>query len=153
MRQRLDYLSAAPAVMQLLFKQEAQITQQFESHEMLSLSLLTLIKLRVSQINHCAYCIDMHNKEAIAQGETVEKLVSLVSWSVMPCYNELEKSALRWAEALTKKQAIDDELYNATLTKFGESGLVEITVAVNAINSWNSIARSFLPVVGSYKPK
>jgi len=150
MSQRLDYLSAAPNTMQLLFKQEAHITQQFKSDEMLSLSLLTLIKLRVSQINQCGFCIDMHNKEAIIEGETMERLVSLVSWPVMPCYNEREKVALRWSEALINKEAISDEQYNKTLAQFGESGLVEITVAVNAINSWNTIARSFLPAVGSY---
>jgi AhpD family alkylhydroperoxidase len=153
MSNRLDYYAAAPQAMQLLFKQEAQISQQFESHNALTLPLLALIKLRVSQINRCGFCVDMHSKEAIAQGESAERLYSLVTWRDMPCYNELEKSALAWAESLTNSEIMSDEQYNTSLIFFGESGLVELTVGVNAINSWNRIAKSFQPVVGSYQTK
>lgn len=151
MTNRLNYAECAPQAMQLLFKQEAHIAQQFNEHATLSSEMLNLIKLRASQINHCGYCVDMHTKEAIAQGESVERLTSLVTWRDMPCYTEQERAALLWCEALTKGESIDNALYQHVLEHFDEQALVELTVAVNAINSWNRIGKSFKPMVGSYQ--
>ena len=151
MTQRLNYVEAAPQAMQLLFKQEAHIAQQFKEHERLTIGILHLIKLRASQINHCGYCVDMHNKEALAHGESIERLTSLVTWRDMPCYTEQERAALLWCEALTTGESIDDALYQQVLQHVDEQALVELTVAINAINSWNRISKSFKPTVGSYQ--
>ncbi|MGB0833855.1 MAG: carboxymuconolactone decarboxylase family protein [Psychrobium sp.] len=151
MTRRLNYAEVAPQAMELLFKQEVHITQQFKAHEKLTVDILHLIKLRASQINHCGYCVDMHNKEALAHGESIERLSSLVSWRDMPYYTNQERAALQWCEALTTGESIDDVLYQHLLAHFGEQALVELTIAINAINSWNRIGKSFKPTIGCYQ--
>lgn len=149
MSARVDYLKIAPQAMAILFEQEAHISQQFSHQESLSKEMLTLVKIRVSQINQCAFCVDLHHKEAQIAHVSQERLYGLVTWREMACYSEQEKKALHWAELLTENKHINyDEVVKAVAI-LSERGLVELTVAVNAINSWNRISRAFKPPVGS----
>src|SRR5262245_44778675 len=116
--------------------------------------LLHLIKTRVSQINGCAYCIDMHTKDARAEGETEQRLYSVLAWQETPFYTPRERAALEWAETLTliASHHVPDELYTRTREHFTEAELVGLTLAVIAINSWNRLAIPFRAEVGSYQP-
>jgi AhpD family alkylhydroperoxidase len=116
--------------------------------------LLHLIKTRVSQINGCAYCIDMHTKDARAEGETEQRLYGLSAWKETPFYTPRERAALEWAETLTQISShhVADELYARTREHFAEAELVGLTLAVIAINGWNRIAIPFRAEVGSYQP-
>jgi AhpD family alkylhydroperoxidase len=102
-------------------------------------SLLELVRLRASQINHCAYCIDMHTKDARAQGETEQRLYLVSAWREAPFYSERERAALEWTEAVTNVGDTHE--------------LVALTFAVVAINSWNRLAVSFRADVGTYQPQ
>jgi len=152
MTKRLDFISASPRAMEILLEQENNLSQQFRGDHSVSLTIWELVKLRISQINQCAYCIDMHSKDALKLGESPERIVGLSAWLEMPLYTELERSALAWAELITSGQPVAEESYQHALDNFGEQGLVDLTIAVNAINSWNRIAKTFKPEVGSYKP-
>jgi AhpD family alkylhydroperoxidase len=116
--------------------------------------LLHLIKTRVSQINNCAYCIDMHTKDARAEGETEQRLYGLSAWRETPFYTPRERAALEWAETLTliASHHVSDELYARMREHFTEEELVGLTFAVIAINSWNRLAIPFRAEVGSYQP-
>jgi len=116
--------------------------------------LLHLIKTRVSQINGCAYCIDMHTKDARAEGETEQRLYGLSAWQETPFYTPRERAALEWAETLTliASHHVQDELYARTREHFTEAELVGLTLAVIAINDWNRLAIPFRADVGSYQP-
>lgn len=151
MTARADYFSLASDVVQLLIRQETVLLQQFKDDPELGVELLELIKLRVSQINQCAFCIDMHSTEAQKRGETSERIIGLSAWRDMPIYSRRERLALNWAELLTSGQSIDDAAYQQMLVSFSEQAMVYITLAVNAINSWNRVAKTFKPEVGSYK--
>lgn len=115
--------------------------------------LLHLIKTRVSQINGCAYCIDMHTKDARAGGETEQRLYGLSAWRETPFYTPRERAALEWAETLTliASHHVADELYARVREHFAEPELVGLTVAVVAINGWNRVAISLRAEVGSYQ--
>ena len=115
--------------------------------------LLHLIKTRVSQINGCAYCIDMHTKDARAEGETEQRLYGLSAWQETPFYTPRERAALEWAETLTLigSHHVTDELYARTHEHFTEAELVGLTFAVIAINGWNRLAIPFRAEVGSYQ--
>src|SRR5262245_27209845 len=116
--------------------------------------LLHLIKTRVSQINGCAYCIDMHTKDARAEGETEQRLYGLSGWRETPFYTPRERAALEWAETLTliASHHVADELFARTREHFNETELVGLTLAVIAINGWNRLAIPFRAAVGSYQP-
>jgi len=116
--------------------------------------LCELVKLRASQINGCAYCIDMHWKDARAAGETEQRLYGLAAWRDAPYYNERERAALEWTEALTliAENRVPDELYEVTRRHFSEQELVDLTLAVTTINAWNRICISFRSEPGSYQP-
>jgi len=113
-----------------------------------------LVKLRASQINGCAYCLDMHSKDARAAGETEQRLYCLSTWRECPFYTDRERAALEWTEALTliSKDQVPDPVYEAVKPHFTEKELVDLTMAVIAINGWNRIAIPFRFVPGSYKP-
>ena len=113
-----------------------------------------LIKLRASQINGCAYCIDMHTKDARALGETEQRLYAVSVWQETPFFSEREKAALAWTEALTliSQNHIADELYDQVRGHFNEKELVDLTLAIITINGWNRLAKSFRTVPGSYQP-
>lgn len=153
MSKRANYIALAPEALQILFSQEAYLTAQFSASATLSMTLWELIKLRVSQLNQCAFCVDMHSKEALEQGETLQRIIGLSAWRDMPLYSDSEKVALDWAEHLTSAEPIDEGRYQRAVQIFGERALIDLTVAVNAINSWNRIAKTFKPEVGCYKPK
>lgn len=108
-------------------------------------SLLNLIKTRASQLNGCAFCIDMHTHEARLQGETEERLYLLDAWRESPLYSARERSALAWTEAVTlvAKTHVPDAVYEDARQQFSEEELVKLTIAIAAINSWNRISISF----------
>jgi AhpD family alkylhydroperoxidase len=118
-------------------------------------SLLELIKIRASQINHCAYCIDMHTKDARALGETEQRIYGLSAWREAPYYSERERAALEWTEAVTLvgETHVPDEVFARAREQFDEAELVALTFAVVVINSWNRLAVSFRVPAGSYQPK
>jgi AhpD family alkylhydroperoxidase len=117
-------------------------------------SLLELIKLRASQLNGCAYCIDMHTQDAMAGGETPQRLFALDAWREGPFFTPRERAALQWTESITNIQQghASDEAYNEARAHFAEDELTKLTLAIAAINTWNRLAIAFRPVVGKYKP-
>jgi len=117
-------------------------------------SLLDLLSFRVSQINGCAYCLDMHSKDLRAHGETEQRLYMLDAWREAPLYTDRERAALAWAEAVTKleKNNVPDDVYKQTLTEFSEEELVDLTMAVNGINCWNRLNVAFRTPAGDYVP-
>ena len=116
-------------------------------------SLIELVKLRTSQINGCAYCLDMHSKDARALGETEQRIYALNAWRETPFYTDRERAALEWAEAVTRVSVdhVPDRVYDAVAPHFSEPELVALTFAVVAINSWNRLAISFRAVPGTYQ--
>ena len=116
--------------------------------------LVELILLRVSQINGCAYCIDMHSKDARAAGETEQRLYLLQAWREAPFYSERECAALAWAEAVTQLGAhgVPDEVYERARASFSEEELVKLNLVVILINAWNRTAIPFQSVPGHYQP-
>jgi len=117
-------------------------------------SLLELVKLRASQINGCAYCIDMHWKDARARGESEQRLYGLMAWRESPYYTERERAALAWTEAVTliADSHVPDELYEEVRQSFTETELVNLTFALVVINGWNRLAISFRTEPGTYQP-
>jgi AhpD family alkylhydroperoxidase len=110
--------------------------------------------MRSSQINGCAYCIDMHSKDARAAGETEQRLYALDAWRETPFYTDRERAALAWTEALTLvgQGHVPDEVYELARKQFSEKEIVDLTLAVVEINSWNRIAISLRAVPGTYRP-
>ena len=117
-------------------------------------SLLNLIYFRVSQINGCAYCLDMHSKDLRAKGETEQRLYVLDAWREAPFYTGRERAALAWAEAVTKLNGcnVPDDVYEEVRTEFSEEEIIDLTMAVVTINSYNRINIAFRPKVGDYQP-
>lgn len=115
--------------------------------------LLHLIYFRVSQINGCAFCLDMHSKDLLAVGETEQRLFVLDAWREAPFYTDRERAALAWAEAVTKIAGgnVPNEVYDEARKQFSEEELIDLTIAVITINSYNRINIAFPPVVGTYK--
>ena len=117
--------------------------------------LFELVKIRASQINGCAYCIDMHTKDARVAGETEQRIYALNAWRETPFFSERERAALEWTEALTlvADTHVPDELFERVSKQFKEEELVALTFAVVVINSWNRLSISLRPPVGSYQPR
>jgi len=117
--------------------------------------LLHLVYARASQLNGCAYCIDMHTKDARALGETEQRLYALSAWRETPFYTPRERAALAWTEALTNIQAghAPDDVYQEAHREFGDAGLVKLSLAIAHINMWNRIAIGFRSEPGTYQPK
>ena len=116
--------------------------------------LLELVRLRASQINGCAYCIDMHTKDARAHGETEQRLYTLSVWREAPFFTSRERAALEWTEAVTEiaTSHAPDDVYERARTEFTETELVNLTMAIVAINGWNRLAISFRQIAGTYEP-
>jgi AhpD family alkylhydroperoxidase len=116
--------------------------------------LLNLVRLRVSQINGCAYCIDMHSKDLRAAGETEQRLYELDAWRETPFYTDREQAALAWAEAVTQitDGRVSDNIFKQARDQFSEQELVDLSLAVVAINGWNRLNIAFRTVPGSYQP-
>jgi AhpD family alkylhydroperoxidase len=117
-------------------------------------SLLELVKIRASQINGCAYCIDMHTKDARAGGESEQRIYALNAWKETPFFTERERAALEWAEAVTLVSSthVPDDVYVKLRRHFEEAEVVALTFAIVAINSWNRLAVAVRMPVGSYEP-
>ena len=149
MAPRLDYRAASPKAVATMVGLETYVHSSG-----LEEPLLQLIKTRASQINGCAYCIDMHTKDARAAGETEQRLYLLPAWRETAFFTERERAALAWTEGVTQiaEGHIADALYGSVREHFGEKELVDLTVAVIAINGWNRLAIPFQTVPGTYQP-
>lgn len=147
MTERLHYAKAAPAGYEAMLGLERHVRGCGLEH-----SLLELVKTRASQINRCAYCIDMHVKDARAAGETEQRLYALSAWRETPFFTERERAALEWTETLTliAGGGVPDALYDRVRREFTDAELVNLTLAVVVINGWNRLAISFATVPGSY---
>ena len=149
MSPRLDYKAVSPAAFKAMLDMETCVRGSGLEH-----SLLELVKMRVSQINGCAYCLDMHSKDARAAGETEQRLHLLAAWREAPLYSPRERAALAWAEAVTLVATNDlpDALYAQVQAAFNEKAMVDLTLAIITINGWNRLAVGFRAEVGSYQP-
>jgi len=149
MEPRLNYPKLAPEAARALYTLETYLAGCGLEH-----SLRELVKIRASQINGCAFCLDMHTKDARAAGETEQRIYALNAWRETPFFTDRERAALAWAEAVTQiGDGVSDALYEKTKEHFSEKELVDLTWAVAAINAWNRVAVSFRSVPGSYQPK
>lgn len=150
MKARMDYIKAAPGIYKAMSGLEA-----YTAESGLEPSLIELVKMRASQINGCAYCIDMHSLDARAQGETEQRLYALSAWSETPFFSERERAALLWTEKLTliSLDHVPDEVYEQVRPHFTDKELADLTLAVAAINAWNRFAISFRSVPGQYKSR
>ena len=149
MEPRLDYTKASPKAYTAMAQLEA-----FVRHSGLDAKLLELVKIRASQMNGCAFCIDMHTKDARAKGETEQRIYALDAWRETPFFTEAERAALGWTEAITNIQQghAPEAVYQALSEYFNEAERVNLTLAITTINAWNRIAIGFRPVPGSYQP-
>ena len=150
MKPRLDYTNDAyRSALQAMYGLETYVRKTG-----LEGPLLELVKTRCSQINGCAYCIDMHTKDARASGETEQRLYALSAWRETPFYTDRERAALEWAEALTliSENDMGDALYERVLQHFSEEEVLKLSMAVVAINGWNRLAIASRAVPGSYEP-
>lgn len=148
MKPRLNAYAVAPGALKALLGVEEYLhTSGLEE------KLQDLIKLRVSQINGCAYCIDMHWKDLRALGENEQRLYGLDAWEESPYYSERERAALEWAEAVTRigEGHVPDEVFERARTHFSEKELADLTLAVTAINAWNRVSIAFRVTPGHYQ--
>ena len=146
--ERFDYTKVAPGAYRAMAGLEHYL------HECgLEANLLHLIRLRASQINGCAYCLDMHWKDLKAAGEEDVRLYELNAWEEAPFYSERERAALAWTEAVTHvaETHVPDELYERVRKQFSEKELADLTLAVAAINAWNRLAISARALPGTYQ--
>ena len=146
---RLDYARIAPEAVRAQRGLETYIRGCGLEH-----SLIELVKLRASMVNGCAYCVDMHTKDARLAAETEQRLYAVSVWHETPFFTPRERAALSWTDALTDlaHRDVTDELFREVSSHFGERELVDLTMAVIAINGWNRLAVSFRTPVGSYVP-
>jgi len=149
MQPRLDYAKVAPGAREAMYAVERYVRECG-----LERRLLELVKLRASQINGCAYCVDMHTKDARANGETEQRLYAVVVWREAPFFTERERAALAWTEAVTlvSQEQVPDNVFELARKEFSDKELVDLTMAVIAINGWNRLAISFRTVAGTYQP-
>jgi AhpD family alkylhydroperoxidase len=149
MKERIDAMKVAPGAYKAMMALETYVRGSG-----LEPALLELVKMRASQINGCAYCLDMHSKDARAAGETEQRLYALNAWRETPFYTDRERAALEWTEALTliTEGHAPDEVYESVRRHFSEKELVDLTAAVVTINAWNRIAISLRAVPGTYEP-
>jgi len=149
MEPRIDYLKSARGAYHAMLGIEHYLEQSG-----LERSLQDLIKLRVSQLNGCAYCIDMHWKDLKAAGETEQRLYGLDAWEESPYYSDRERAALAWAESVTNIQDghVPDAVFERVKGFFDDKELADLTLAVTAINSWNRLSIAARTVPGTYQP-
>lgn len=151
MEPRLDATKVAPDA----YKAMSALEGFVRKHSNLEPALLELVRLRASQINGCAFCLDMHTKDARAAGETEQRLYCLDAWRECPFYSERERAALEWTEAVTKisEGHARDEVYESVRKSFSEAELVNLTLAIVTINGWNRLSIGFRAVPGTYQPR
>lgn len=149
MQSRLNYFAASPEA----FQAHLALTQ-FVDRCGLEPSLWELVKIRASQINGCAYCLEMHTREAAAAGETAPRLNLLAAWRESPLYTARERAALAWTEAVTlvASSRVPDEVFAEVRAHFTDTELVNLTLAIGVINTWNRLAVSFRAVHPLPKP-
>lgn len=149
MKARLDYAATAPGIYDAM-----DALDQYLAGCGLEDTLLHLIRLRASQINGCAYCLDMHWKDLRALGEAEQRLYALDAWRECPYYTERERAALAWTEAVTLigDGHVPDDLHERARAHFGEKELSDLTFAVVAINAWNRLSIAARLVPGTYQP-
>ncbi|MBJ6725567.1 carboxymuconolactone decarboxylase family protein [Geomonas sp. Red875] len=147
---RMDFIKVAPEALNAMLALERQVHASG-----LEESLLDLVKLRASQLNGCAYCIDMHSKDARARGETEQRLYELDAWRETPFYTARERAALAWTEAVTlvTDGHVPDEVYEKAREEFSDRELAFLTLAVVAINGWNRLGIAFRAEPGTYQPQ
>ncbi len=150
MKSRIELQKVSPQAYEAMRGVETYVRQSG-----LEPALLELVRLRASEINGCAYCVDMHTKDARVAGETEQRLYATTVWRETPFFNERERAALEWTEALTEvsRNPVSDEVYQAVREHFSEKELVDLTMAIVAINGWNRLAISFRAVPGTYQPR
>src|SRR6478672_4585654 len=147
MKARIDLMHVNPGVVQAMLGLERQVRQAG-----FDLQLLDLVRIRASQINGCAYCLDMHTKDARAGGETEQRIYGLDAWRETPYYSARERAALEWTEALTlvSETRVPDDVFERVRAQFSEDELVHLSLAVVAINGWNRLNVALRTVPGDY---
>jgi len=145
MEQRLNFQLKGQNALKVVFGLGAYLKKSTIDKQ-----LLELVNFRISQINGCAYCLDMHSKDLRAMGETEQRLYGLSAWRETPYYTEQERAALAWAEAVNACH-VPDEVYNQALVHFSEEELVDLTLAVSTINTWNRFNIAFQTIPGDYR--
>jgi len=149
MKQRTNFFGKRPGAMKALYGYGTYLAKSPVEQ-----SLLELVYFRVSQINGCAYCLDMHSKDLRVKGETEQRLYMISAWHDATVYTARERAALAWAEAVTKltNGIVPDEVYENALKEFSEEELVDLTLAITAINTYNRFNIAFQTPAGSYQP-
>jgi len=149
-RARIDYAHAAPGAARAQMGLETYVRDSGLEH-----SLVALVKLRASYMNGCAYCVDMHTKDARLAGETEQRLYALPVWREAPFFTPRERAALAWTEALTDlpRNHVSDDVYEEARQHFSDAEMVNLTMAIITINGWNRLAIGFRTPVGSYVPR
>jgi AhpD family alkylhydroperoxidase len=149
MKPRLSSLEVGQGAVKAMFG-----LSQYVNNCGLEQSLLSLLEMRVSQINGCAFCLDMHSKDLRAGGETEQRIYVLPAWRESPFYSDRERAALAWAEAVTlvTEGHVPDEVFDQVRLQFSEEELANLTLAVVTINGWNRLNIAFRTTPGSYKP-
>ena len=149
MEQRINLYEKGQKAMQALLQLGQYIHQSSVGQR-----LLNLVAFRVSQINGCAYCLDMHSKDLRAEGETEQRLYSLEAWREAPYYTDRERAALEWVEAVTlvREEHVPDAVYETARKQFSEEELIDLTLAAAATGVWNRINVAFRTPAGNYKP-
>jgi len=149
MKARIDVMHVSPGIVQSMLGLERQVRQAgFDS------KMLDLVRMRASQINGCAYCLDMHSKDARANGETEQRLYGLTAWRDTPYYSASERAALEWTEVLTlvSETHVPDEEYERVRAQFSDDELLHLTLAIVSINGWNRLNAAARTVPGDYVP-
>jgi len=149
MKTRIDFTRISMQSLKPLFALGAQVEASGLEH-----ALLELVKMRSSQLNGCAYCLDMHSKDARAAGETEQRLYLLDAWRETSLYSERERAALAWTEAVTRVADghVPDSVYDEASNHFTEDELVALTLAIVAVNGWNRLNIAFRMEAGGYRP-
>jgi len=147
MQARIDLMHVNPGVVQAMLGLEKQVRKAG-----LDSKLLDLVRMRASQINGCSYCLDMHSKDARANGETEQRLYGLDAWRETPYYSARERAALEWTESLTlvAETRVPDDVYERVREQFSEDELVHLSLAIVAINGWNRLNVAARTVPGTY---
>ena len=145
MEQRMNFYEKGQGAIKALYGLNGYLAKSPVDHK-----LLDLLYCRVSQINGCAYCLDMHSKELRAMGETEQRLYGLSAWREAPYYTDRERAAFAWAEAVNALH-VTDEAYKQVSEQFTEEEIVDLTMVVTAIRSWNSINIAFPAGIGTYR--
>ncbi|MFZ0593219.1 MAG: carboxymuconolactone decarboxylase family protein [Bryobacteraceae bacterium] len=149
MEPRIDYKKIAPEAIKAL-----SAVERYARASKLEPALLELVRLRASIINGCAYCVDMHSKDARLRGESEQRLYAVSVWREAPFFTQRERAALAWTDAVSEVSTthVPDEVYRLAREHFDERELVDLTMAIIGINSWNRLAISFRALAGTYEP-